>query len=548
MRYEEKSPNLIISIIVLVISFIVFYCYYPSYNLGWRELLGSEGKYAAMALDMNILNPSTVAQGETLSYYYPLYPWLVSILYKLGVGLEVGLRGISVLAVAGIGVIIFETCRRISGVQAAIVATGFSIANVIIFQKATDGNPFTLGVLLLLVAWLMWYMFGAMRGDWNAAWVVSLFFCGLAFYTIGWLSILYFFIPLIFMRRPLTLWNKFQTKGFYVGGCILVFFILLWMIPRLTSIVNNPFNSFNIFQNINPKGLFDFFMYPLAIAGGLLPWTIIAWAPFCVAYFPLDEKPIFSRFLRTIFLSLFVFLWINPFAEARDALILIPSIAILSGTNYWLVVRRNGYELHKLLNIMTIILLFIASVILILYLVPPVWWKDLSFLKWIHKSFLIKGISFFNTLYLFGVIQSGIGIVLGILLLVFYKKKLTVWGHALGVCIIFMLCFWSVTYPYNALSDEGRVTAKAIISSLGKDYSQSMTIYKSSEISNIYALGCYLGCHIKKINNLNDLPENASKVYLLTINPPIFPGRKWDIISKVKYRDNILYLWEGIVD
>ena len=224
MRYEEKSPNLIISIIVLIIAFIAFYCYYPSYNLGWRELLGSEGKYAAIALDMNLLNPSTVAQGETLSYYYPLYPWIVSILYKLGFSLEIGLRGVSVLAVAVIGIIVFETCKRISGVQAAVVATAFSVANISIFQKATDGDPFTLGVLLLLIAWLTWYLFGAVRGDWNTSWVVSLFFCGLAFYTIGWIAVLYFFFPLIFMRRPLTLWNKLQMKGFYIGGCILVFF------------------------------------------------------------------------------------------------------------------------------------------------------------------------------------------------------------------------------------------------------------------------------------------------------------------------------------
>ena len=320
------------------------------------------------------------------------------------------------------------------------------------------------------------------------------------------------------------------------------------MIPRLTSTVNNPFNSFNFFQSVHHKGAVDFFLYPLAIAGGLLPWTIIAWSPFCVAYYPLDKQPIFSRFLRTIFLSLFVFLWINPFAEARDALVLIPSIAILSGTNYWLVVRRNGYGLHKLLNLMTVILLFLVSFTFILYLLPSIWWNDLFFLKWIHKTFLIKGISFFNTLFLFGVVQLGIGIIIGIFLILFYKKRLTIWGHALGICIIFMLGFWSTSYPYNALSDEGRGTAKAIISSLGKNYSHNMTIYKSSEISNIYALGCYLECHVKKINNLNDLPENEPKVYLLTINPPIFPGRQWDIISKVKYRDNVLYLWEGTVD
>ena len=128
-----------------------------------------------------------------------------------------------------------------------------------------------------------------------------------------------------------------------------------------------------------------------------------------------------------------------------------------------------------------------------------------------------------------------------------YKKRLTVWSHALGVCLIFMLGFWSITYPYRSLSDDGRSTAQTFIKALGKNYSHNMTIYKGSQISNIYALGCYLGVNVKKISNLKELPSNAKTVYLLSLSTPIYPKRQWENISNVHYGGKYLSLWKGVV-
>jgi hypothetical protein len=540
--YEEKYPKTIISIIALIIIFLILY---SPWHWGLKELFGSEGKYAALALDMNLLTPSTIAQGKTLSFYFPMYPWIVAIAYKLGFSIEIGLRGVSVLALSIIGIVVFETGRRISGIQAGIIAAAVMVANIYVLDKANDGNPFTLGVLFLLLAWLTWYLFGALRGDWDTSWIVSMLFCGLAFYTIGWIALVYFFVPLIFMRRPLTVWNKLPLNGFYIGICILAAFVLLWFIPRMTDIINNPFDSFNVFQKLAANNFQNFLLYPLAICGGLMPWTIIAWPSFCVAYFPLDKNPIFSRFLRTLFLSLFVVLWINPFTEARDAIILIPPIAILTGTNYWLVVRRNGYALHKLLHLITIVLFIIISVSFILFWVPLSWWHSFPLLKWVHTSFLSNGISFFSDMFLWGVIQCGLGILISLYLLVMYKRKLAIWSHALGICLVFMLGFWSITYPYKTLSDDGKKTASVFIHSLGKNYSKNLILYTSSQISDIYVLGCYLGCNIKNLQSLTELPTNKKTVYLISLSAPIYPERQWEKVSEVDYKSKYLSLWKG---
>ena len=542
MKYEERYPGTIISIIALIIVFIILY---SPWHLGVRELLGTEGRYASMAINMNLLIPSTIAQGETLSNYYPLYPWIVAIAYKLGFSLEIGLRGVSVLALGITGIVVFETGRRISGIQAGVIAAAVVIANIYVFQKAVDGNPFTFAVLLLLAAWLTWFMFGAVHGNWNTSWIVSMFFCSLAFYTIGWIAVVYFFVPLIFLRRPLSIWNKLLSRGFYIGICIFGAFVLLWFLPRITDIMNNPFSSSKIFQGISPNYFKNFPLFPLAVIGGFMPWSVIAWSAFCVAYFPLDKTPIFSRFLRTIFFSLFVVLWLNPFTDARDAIILVPPIAILAGTNYWLVVRRNGYGLHKLLHIITIVLFIMITTIFILYWVPFSWWYNFSFFKWVSATFLSNRISFFQDMFLWGVIQSGLGILIGLFLLIIYKKKLSVWAHALGMCLILMLCFWSITYPCEALSGDGRKTASIFVNSLGENYNHNMTIYTSSQISNIYSLGCYLDCKIKKLHHINELPSNKKTVYLVSLSAPIYPKRQWENISEVYYRNRSLFLWKG---
>jgi len=542
VRYEEAYPKRIISVAILIIVFLILY---SPWHLGLRELLTGEGKYAAIALDMNLLNPSTTAHGETLSFYYPLYPWFVAISYKLGFGLEVGLRGVSVLALGILGIVVFETGRRIAGIQEAVVGAAFMIANIYVFQKAIDGNPFTLAVLLLYLGWFTWYMFGLIKGDWNTAWIVGFFFCGLAFYTIGWLGILYFIIPLIFMRRPLTIWNKLHVPGFAAGVVILSFFILLWFIPRSMSVINNPFNSFNIFQDISPGYFSEVALFPFALIGGFMPWSFIAWPSFCVAYFPLHKNPIFNRFLRTIFLSLLIILWFNPFTQTRDMIILIPPLAIMTGVNYWIIIRRHGNILHAILRYITIVVLIMAILSFSLFLVPTSWWYSVGILEWIHSTFLTSGFSFLRTMYAWGIIQTGLAIIVGIYLLVTYKKHLTIWLHSLGICVIFMLCFWALTYPYRSLTHDAEVAADSIIKSLGKNYHHDMTIYKGSEIYNIYVLGCYLGTKMSSVSNLKKSNSKIETVYLLSLTVPVRPKRLWSQVTVINYKGKTLHLWKG---
>ena len=280
MIYEEKTPNTFLAIIVLAVAFVILY---SPWNLSIRELLSEEGKFVAISLEMNFLNPSTIAHGETMANTFPLFPYVAAIFYKVGIPIETGVRLTSIIALAGMVITVFVTCFKISGTQAAVVASSFMMSTVLMLGKAIDGNPFTMGMTLILLGWLVWYYYAAIKGSWNKAWIYSSIFCGLAFYTIGWSAFFYFFLPLIFSRRPLTIWKKLNTAGFKIGMAIIAVFICLWMFSRFDNV--NPIslttNGLSAFFTL--AYLEDLIIFPFQLAFRLLPWTFIAWPAFCVA-------------------------------------------------------------------------------------------------------------------------------------------------------------------------------------------------------------------------------------------------------------------------
>ena len=543
MKYEESQPKLYYILLIIAIFLLIF----SPWFLHIRELIGAEGIFGSMAIDMDLVNPSTFAHGENLSLYYPLYPWLSAIAYKLGLSIELSLRGISILSLAFISFIVFEASRRTSGLQAAFVATCFTFSNIFVLEKAIDGNPFTLTVVLLLAGWILWYYYGIVKGDWNIGWILGLLFAGLAFYAIGWIALIYFFLPLIFMRRPLSFWNKLRYPGFSVGLCLVLFFILLWIIPKMIVSADSNIVPVTFLNDISETYFTDILFYPFNIIGGLMPWAILLWPVFCAAYQPLDKNPIFSRFLRTLFFSLFFALWINPFSTTRDFIILVPPLAIMTGSNYSILIRRHGKGLQKIFQVLTIFLIILSVLALSAFYIPKIFWTDYFPFTWLHATYFERGIKFLEIYKLNGTIQISFGILLGLVLTFLYllKKNTPLWFRSVSLSLIFMLTFWSITYPYRGQDMDARTTAALFNKKIDALNKKDLTIYKGPHIADIYILSCYLDCKLSKIYYFNQLPSNINKVYVFTLSTPIYPDRKWKRIARIVYKDKYLSLWEG---
>ncbi len=546
--YEEKKQNRRKSLLILAIAFLIIYM---PFQIGGRELRWEEHFYATMALEMNLLNPNTIAHGEVISSNYPLYPWVVSLMYRAGATPEFGLRLISVLSVLVISLIVWEAGRRAVGNLTSVVSASLVLTSLIMIEKGLDGFPNMLGLLFILAAWVAWFTYGPVRGNWNRAWFVSLSFCGLAFYTIGWSGVFIFILPLLFMRRPMTIWSRLNKTGLYFGMAVLVFFILIWGIPRWIAGSDIPFRNIP-FQ---PDDFLDYIkhllLFPFELAVRISPLCLFAWPAFCAAYTPLDKNPVFSRFLKTIATSIFFFLWFYPFTDPRDYCILVPPLAILAGMNYWLLVRRLGFQLHRILKILAVTGLVFAVSVLLFYALPPTIWKTwfggiLQFFP-ADKLFDVREANRMT-----GLVFSGASILILAYVIKKAPLKCTVWLHSLLIICSIALLYWASMYPYQSHEKRQRNLARHVRSAMGEDYQVGMTIYKMTE--GLFPLCTYLQCSkdptfpflckydkisIKRIGEIKELEQINSEIYVFSTVYPTLSGNPRPQSKKIPITDKV---------
>ena len=415
---------------------IIFLIMYPLWLIGDRELYWSEGLYAVEAAGIEYWFPIVRAHGIIQTNSFPLFPWVAKALHQLsGLPITFILRSIVIIALGGIVTLVWHTARRTAGIKAASVAAAVMMSTAIIFEKGLDGYPEIVAMFFLTTAWLLWFYIGTIKNSWSLAWIAGYFFCGLAFYTIGWQAIIIFTVPLIFMRRPLTIWSKIGKPGFFAGLAILLGFIMLWLVPCLRnsqslSFINLPTTTWSNY-------LIHLLTFPFEVLLRFLPWSIIAWAPFCVALIPLDKTPVFSRFLRTIAYSLFFLIWLNPSTDSRNIIFIVPPVAILSGIYYSIVIRRYGRQMQMLMKQLSFLAIIAGIVIFSVYLLPVTWWSELVSMR--------RGMNFVNNqkyLYLslfYGCLLCGLGI-----WLCSKMGKVRIWQFILIMTLCLTTLFWAI--------------------------------------------------------------------------------------------------------
>ena len=150
--HKEETMPLANAVVFL---FLLFLLVYPLWKLGVRDLFWDEGEYAAIISEMHSFPPDGRAHGELISGYYPLYPMLVKGLVMLGLGMEYSLRLISVAALGGLTVMVGITGYRLAGVHAGAAAASVMFTTLIAAEKAVEGYPSTLLVLLIFSGWLL---------------------------------------------------------------------------------------------------------------------------------------------------------------------------------------------------------------------------------------------------------------------------------------------------------------------------------------------------------------------------------------------------------
>jgi len=489
--------------------------------------------------------PVVTVHGEAIPNAHPLFPLLAGTLSKLGVAPEISTRVLSLCGLLGLAALVLVVTYRTCGnVSAAACAGAMMLTSLLAIDKAPDGFSSCLLVLVIFAGHLLWYYYAAVRGDWSRAWMAGFAACAVGFYISGLIALVFFIGPLIFMRRPLGIFRRRHGKGIFLGLGILFVTILAWYLPYHVQGVK--------VAQIYPRAVFlsdmDYLKHLLTFPADMLlrlvPWLLLAWAPFCVALQALDKAPMFSRFLRTLCLTGFFLIWVAPMDDVYLWMMPLPPLAILTGLYYEINIRRHGHFYRRLAYGLCCLLLPGSALVLLgFYLLPP----DVisGMIEFEHPLTFCD--RFGESVFAFTCAAVLLLLFTGLLKM---REKPPVWCCFLLVLLGPLMVFHAVSKPYMAQDQQRRDRAEVLSQILIQDGAPAGTMLYKYQVNDLYTESIYMKNPIKKLTSLEDLPGSEKPViYLFTDITPIpnYSQRSWRSLlpHSMNVRGHKLKLWRG---
>ena len=506
-----------------------------------RELLRAESEYAVQAQEFDFSTPAvTVHHLPTLSGV-PLFPAAASGLLMLsGLPMETVLRSISLFMFA-VGALLcgITAFRERQSASAGYVAAAVYLSSIVSLDKAANGTPVTTAALLLLSAQLAFFHYGIRKANWNAAWIASSGLICLGFLTGGLRVLIYFVFPMLFFRRPLSVKSKFQKPGFILALVLTGIILFAWIVSYAIAARKAEFLPL-LDQWLYERHYFhELLSFPFELLTRLLPWTFIAWIPFCVALQATDTTPIFSRYLRTLILSSVLLLWFLPGHNASEFFYLLGPLAIQIGMFYGSGMQRYGNNLRRLSGLGELVCLIMLGIIGAVLFLPENWLKLLVSLN--------DGIGFRNQVY-FQWRLLGVAVLIALLLafLHFGRTKAPIWLMLLAAITAGGLLNSAVLAPYRAQNCRKRQLGNDIAMALLEEKAATK-IYKT-DLADLYGGLFYSGRPVYHLNSLEDLPENEEVVFIISADFPPTAAYTWKNLLPVGYRylNHPIALWKGV--
>ena len=315
-----------------------------------------------MALSRDFL--STTFQGEYVARF-PQYPALVALCSGFGVPTTFTTRLPAALAVLATALVCGWFAGRRGGRAAGIVAGGIVLSSLACLRVGQRAQTETLFMFWLTCSWLAWYVYGQERKRWGLAWSGALFFLFLATTAVGARAVAYFYLPFLFLKRPVRGRQRLLQPYHVVAlvGFAVAVVLWLWAAP------NQPLMPWNADRLPGARGgsyAWNRALFPLKTVLYLMPWTALAWTPFCVAFRSVERRPVLFHYLRTLVTSLFFLVWLLPWSSPLLLLPVLPALAIMAGCHFEILVRRHRREVERYLLVLGWLGLSVAVVSLAL--------------------------------------------------------------------------------------------------------------------------------------------------------------------------------------
>lgn len=547
--FEEKQPKVFLIILVIVCGFLLAYMPFGPL-MSKEELIGSEGTQAVLVQETHGFSFLLTAHGQLAEHVYPLFPAFAKAIHACGVSVEYSLRIVSVASLAVLTLLTGLIAGRMLGRQAGAAAAVITFTTLLTGIRTTEGYPQLLTALVIYSGWMLWLYWG-MRASWNAAWIFTGLFAILAFFSGGLTAFFLFLVPLAFQQRPFQVWTRLKLKrypGFLIAMTVCIIAFSVWLTVKQNFIASNPGKA-AVPADVDILAVIKhFFEFPFQAICKLFPWSLLLWAPFCPALYPLEEKPLFLKYHRVLFIVAALLLWLNPESKQRDLLYLIPLIAVLIASKYNVMVRRYSRQIFWIVRVLIIsgVLICLIIAFFCIFFYKP-------FVQYIAGTFTTMGLSEavpitgqpLCIMMLAGI--AGIFILLGVAIRLKRSKK-PIWLVWLTVFTAFMQLNWFIVSPVKAeYCINKKILGHQIAAAMGKDGvtpENGPVIYKDIAINGLYAEGYYSGFRFRALPQ-EQIPETPETVYILTSGIPSHYARSWTRLFGQKYRGESLYLYKG---
>lgn len=528
----ENSRGKLYSVICVALFFLLVFAWW---TFSGRELLRQEGFFATCAGEYR-WGLQISAHGVVRQDIQPLYPALAALLYRAGVPMEIALRLISVVMLAAWALLAGIAVAMRRNFRAGIVTFCCCAGTILAMDKGIDGSPATMTAFFLLAAQLVFFHYGSRLANWNKAWLGAAVLWILAFFSGGPVTIWYFVLPLLFLRRPLSVGSKFNAPGFFAGGAMMVLAVIAWAIAAGLNIKSDLITVSDFSSWDHLKQLFSF---PAVFVVRMMPWAVLCWLPLCPALQQLDATPVFSKYLRTLFFTSFIFFWLMPDRPGSELFIVAGPLAMLTGLNYELGIRRYWKWFRQSFFAGEIFLIAITAAMIVLHFFPDEWLNKIPFIRaqWWR----------FRTVYGYAVMVYG-AIAVAVLFIVNFhlnRRKAPIWHLILQMACVMAVFFNVLLLPNFTSEKRWRMLGRDIKDAIREE--QNVDVLYKLDIDGMFCGLFYSGVPVKKIRSLNELSGDET-VYLISSSFPRHFGWRWAPLLPPGYtfEDKQLFMWRGV--
>ena len=534
MLFVDTKPSWKSIALLVTLSLLAFMV-----NISLPQLRRSdEALNAAYALEMAGTSFSETALYGASVPGYPLYPWLVKICSMGGIPSTLALRLPAFIALAIIAVASGIFALKLQSPFAGILASCIVMLSVVSFKIGILANVDIVASCLLTCAWYILYIYGWSKRQWGLAWAIALalvFIC-----TFGWglKAVLIFYLPMFFLWNRLDGFETLQSPQHIVSAII----ALALMVARYFVFPNTPLLPWKALAFVNPPETFADYLWHLVgmlpkTAFYLLPWTLLSWAPFCLALRQFELHRIACHYLRVIVSSTFVLFLLMPGGSPLHLLPVLGPFAVLVGVHSEIVFRRYRDFFAWLLRLVAW-LCFIGAILGILFWLAVV-------CNALRLDFMSASASYFA-------LGCSAIAMLGVCFAILFNggrlsfRTCTLW--LILCCSLLYTSLWRL--PNARFQSAARKCAEMLSSKQGlevepasaatlreamaKDGSETLYLAMPQllEVGTILVENFYLHVKIKYVKDMQtDLPQDCKVAYVLSPFIPAVQQWEWKAFS-----------------